>query len=142
MDTSFVPFDELTPRALHAALRLRAQVFAVEQNCVYCDPDEADLDSLHVLVRDAGELVAYARIQETPQGARIGRVVTSSRVRGQGVGHELMRLCLERIGERPVWLSAQDHLRGYYRAHGFEPVGQVFMEDGIPHVRMERVPRA
>ncbi len=138
MDVSFVRFDDLTPLELHDVLRLRAEVFVVEQRCAFQDVDGRDPGALHVLGREGGELVAYARIVETPSGPQITRVVTSAAVRGTGRGHELMRACLERIGPRASWLNAQDRLRVFYASHGFEPRGDVFLEDDIPHVRMER----
>ena len=138
MDVTLRRFDELTLIELHDVLRLRADVFVVEQNCPYLDPDGADPTALHVLAHEEGELAGYARIQETPDGPRIGRVVTAMNARGHGLGHALVRACVAAIGPRPSFLLAQDHLRVFYAAHGFAAVGSVFLEDGIPHIRMER----
>jgi len=138
MQTVVRRFDELTLAELHDALQIRAQVFVVEQDCVYLDPDGEDPAATHVLGSEGGALVAYARIQETADGPRIGRVVTAPDVRGRGLGHEIVAACVVAIGDRASFLFAQDHLRAFYAEHGFEVVGDVFLEDGIPHVRMER----
>lgn len=135
--------DDLTARELLEVLRLRADVFVVEQKCAYQDPDRIDLVAWHVLAREDGpdgRLVGYARWWDADDGAHIGRVVTSRQVRGRGLGHVLVRECLRRIGPRRVVLHAQDHLRRFYEAHGFVAVGETFLEDGIPHVEMVREP--
>lgn len=136
--TRCVSFDALSPHELYAVLRLRAEVFVVEQECAYLDLDDLDQASSHLLAEDDEGLVGYLRWNDSDKGARIGRVVTALRTRGTGLGHELMRDALARIGSQAAWLHAQDHLRGYYGAHGFEPTGPVFDEDGIPHIKMVR----
>jgi len=138
MEIAIRTFDELSLRELHDMFALRADVFVVEQDCPYLDPDGEDPAATHVLGTDDGTLVAYARIQETPEGPRMGRVVTARSARGRGLGHDLVRACLDTIGARSSFLLAQDHLRGFYGEHGFAAVGDVFLEDGIPHIRMER----
>lgn len=130
--------DEMSARDMHAVLLLRSEVFVVEQTCAYQDPDATDLVAWHVLGTDGGRLVAYARWWDADDGAHIGRVVTARDVRGTGLGHAVVSACLERIGGGRVVLHAQDHLRRFYAAHGFAPVGDVFPEDGIPHVVMVR----
>ena len=138
MQTVVRRFDELTVTELHDALALRAQVFVVEQDCVYLDPDGEDTAALHALGTEGGALVAYGRIQETAEGPRIGRVVTAPHARGRGLGHTIVAACVAAIGDRSSFLFAQDHLRAFYAEHGFVVVGDVFLEDGIPHIRMER----
>ncbi|MCE9638440.1 MAG: GNAT family N-acetyltransferase [Planctomycetes bacterium] len=130
--------DDLSARELHAVLQLRAAVFVVEQACAYQDPDATDLVAWHLLATDGGRLVGYARWWDADDGVHIGRVVTAGHVRGEGLGHAIVRECLVRIGSRRVVLHAQDHLRRFYAAHEFAPVGDVFLEDGIPHVVMVR----
>lgn len=131
-------FDALTPAALYDVLRLRAEVFVVEQDCPYLDPDGVDAGAVHVLGREDGVLVAYARVADEDGLPRISRVVTSPRARGRGLGHAIVRACLEVVGDAPCFLNAQDHLRAFYVRHGFAPVGDVFLEDDIPHIRMHR----
>lgn len=140
-------FNDLTPSALYAILRLRSEVFVVEQRSIFQDMDKVDLLSLHVCGYDeSGELVAYARC--IPSGikyaaASIGRVVTSQSVRGTGMGHVLVRqsiACVDaQLGGGPIRISAQAHLQGFYAQHGFIADGDLYLEDDIPHQAMERI---
>ncbi len=139
------PFDKLTTRELYAAMALRQAVFVVEQNCPYLDADGRDQPAHHLFGNDAaGDLVAYTRL--IPAGisyekyASIGRVVTSEKVRGTGLGRELMArsiaACAELFPGQPVKIGAQAHLENFYRSCGFEPTGEAYLEDGIPHIGM------
>lgn len=138
MQTAVHSFDELSPAVLYELLRLRAAVFVVEQDCAYQDLDGEDPRATHVIGRLGGRIVAYARVHEEDGKPRIGRVVTAPDVRSRSLGHDILRVSLEAVGDRSCFLHAQDHLCGFYGRHGFEPVGEVFDEDGIPHIRMER----
>jgi ElaA protein len=138
---------ELSTQQLYAILRLRAEVFVVEQQCVYLDVDGQDLqgDTRHLMAWREQQLVAYLRLLDPSlQGGDvvIGRVVTAPSIRSQGIGRELMAQALdhaERIWPgQPIYLSAQAHLQGYYGRYGFEPEGEVYLEDGIPHIGMRR----
>lgn len=138
-------FDALSPRALHDLLRLRSEVFVVEQRCLFLDLDGADPDCWHLCGEADGRLLAYARL--VPAGlkfteASIGRVVSDPATRGSGLGHALMAQAVRELhtlwGEQPIRIGAQAHLAGFYRAHGFEPEGAGYDEDGIPHVQMLR----
>jgi len=138
-------FDELSAREVYELMRLRSEVFVVEQRCVYLDADGADPDCWHLMGEDGGELRAYARL--VPAGlkfaeASIGRVVCDPCTRGTGLGHALMREAVERVrllwGPGPIRIGAQAHLEGFYRQHGFEPDGPPYDEDGIPHIEMLR----
>lgn len=138
-------FGELGVDDLYDALALRCRVFIVEQ-VPYLDPDGVDRDAWHLLGRDrAGALVAYLRVVDP--GVKyaepsIGRVVTAPEVRGTGLGHVLVREGLARCAA--VWpgranrIGAQARLQGFYRGHGWEPLGQEYDEDGIPHIEMLR----
>lgn len=138
------PYDELTLNEFHDIIALRIDVFVIEQNCPYQDVDGKDKKSYHLFgVDDDGEVVAYSRI--LPAGVSykevaIGRVVTSQKIRGTGIGYELMNKSMEQVsmlfGEVPVRLSAQQHLKKYYESFGFEQVSEMYLEDGIPHVEM------
>ena len=142
-------FDALTPLQLYQALRLRAEVFVLEQECVFVDPDGFDMQAWHLMAHDGGgALQAYARL--LPAGVKavepvIGRVITAATSRGTGLGHELMRRSLrecERLWPgQQLSLSAQARLQAYYAGHGFEPVGDAYIEDGIPHIHMRRAAR-
>lgn len=139
---------DLTARQMHDLLRLRHEVFVVEQDC----PDYQDIDGLdvvgdthHVLGLAAGEVVAVARVLSPGLSGprpRIGRVTVAPAARGGGTGHVLMRetvaLCEQAWPGQELLLSAQAHLQDYYARHGFAPVGEVYVEDEIPHVDMVR----
>jgi len=138
---------ELSAQQLYAILRLRAEVFVVEQLCVYLDVDGQDLlgDTCHLMAWQEEQLVAYLRLLDPiQQGGNvvIGRVVTAPSIRSRGIGRELMVHTLEHAEKKwpgqPIYLSAQAHLQGYYGRYGFEPVGAVYLEDGIPHIGMRR----
>ena len=131
--------DDLTTAELHAVLRLRAEVFVVEQDCAYLDPDGHDLEpsTAHLWLEGAGGQVAsYLRVLPEPGGgARIGRVVTAPGHRGHGLAGRLLDAALDGT-ERPVLLHAQSHLAGMYERHGFVIDGDPFLDDGIPHTPM------
>jgi ElaA protein len=141
-------YAELTRDDVYDLLRLRSEVFVVEQACPYLDPDGKDRDphAHHLLGRAAdGSLIAYARL--LPPGlsyaeASVGRVVTSPSTRGQGLGHALVIEALKQIDRlwphADVQIGAQAHLAAYYAKHGFVICSEVYDEDGIPHVHMRR----
>lgn len=139
--------SDLGKEQLYAVLQLRAQVFVVEQKCVYQDVDGQDLegDSCHLMAWDGDRLAGYLRLLDPElQGGDvvIGRVITAPDYRGQGLGHELIAQALKQAQKRwpevPVYLSAQAHLQGYYGRYGFEVAGEEYLEDGIPHIGMRR----
>jgi ElaA protein len=133
-------FDELTTTELHDLLRLRCDVFVVEQGCIYPDIDGRDIEpeTRHHWIELDGELGAYGRTLREPDGStRIGRVVTAPRARRRGLAAALVRGLTETLpGE--VVLDAQSQLVGWYEQMGYEVAGEPFVEDGIPHVPMRR----
>lgn len=136
-------FDELTPYQLYAALQLRNEVFVVEQNCVFQDADDNDQQCYHLLGFSENKLVAYTRLvppEAIYEEASIGRVVTSPSVRGSGAGRRLMQQSIDSLyrlfGNVPIKIGAQLYLKNFYQSFGFEPVGDVYLEDGIEHVHM------
>ena len=134
-------FGELDAPTLYALLRLRVDVFVVEQQCPYAELDGRDTEpeTQHAWVESAGSVVGYLRVLQDPDAARIGRVCVASHARGQGVAEQLMHATLARV-PGPVVLAAQSHLAGWYARLGFLVDGAGFVEDGIPHVpmRLER----
>lgn len=141
--------SELNVATLYALLQLRSQVFVVEQACAYQDIDGEDLRGAnrHLLGWQAGQLVACARIlvEGQPPGLlAIGRVIVAPEARGTGSGVALMRqalaICEYRWpGYRQV-IGAQAHLQAFYQHQGFIASGEVYDEDGIPHITMYREP--
>ncbi len=141
---SFNSFDQLTVRELYAILRLRNEVFVVEQNCVYQDADNVDKISYHLTGWDEGTLAAYCRL--IPPGvtfsdASIGRVVTAPNYRKTGAGRELMKLgigfTLERFHCSKITISAQLYLQQFYESLGFVKISSTYLEDNIPHIKMQ-----
>jgi ElaA protein len=139
--------SDLGKEQLYAILQLRAEVFVVEQKCIYQDIDGQDLEgeTCHLMAWDGDRLVAYLRLLDPElQGGDvvIGRVIIAPQARGTGLGHELMAQALKQTEKRwpdmPVYLSAQAHLQGYYGRYGFEVAGEEYVEDGIPHIGMRR----
>ena len=136
-------FQELTPDELYALLRLRAEVFVVEQTCAFQDLDNIDQPSYHLLGFLQDELVAYTRL--VPPGisytaASIGRVVTSPAHRKKGFGKLLMqesiKVCDQLFGKNTIMIGAQCYLIEFYSSLGFVPSGEVYLEDGIEHIEM------
>lgn len=143
LNWSFKKFDALTAAELYSILRLRNEVFVVEQNCVYQDADDKDQLSMHLCGWYGNKLIAYTRI--IPPGisyteASIGRVVTSPACRRTGAGRKLMResisCCLSLYSCASIRIGAQVYLTDFYRSLGFRPVGNQYLEDGIPHIEM------
>lgn len=134
-------FAQLDAGTLYALLRLRVDVFVVEQRCPYPELDGRDTEpsTVHFWLADGGAPVAYLRLLAEADGmARIGRVVVAKPARGAGLAGRLMAAALERVGERECVLDAQSPLAGFYARLGFAVTGPEFVEDGIPHVPMRR----
>ena len=138
-------FKELLTLELYQLLQLRSEVFVVEQNCVYQDIDSKDEKALHVLGTFEHNIVAYSRIFKSKayfENASIGRVVISEKYRTQKWGHELMKKAISsiesEIGVQPITISAQLYLKKFYENHGFVQLGEMYLEDGIPHIEMLR----
>jgi ElaA protein len=138
-------FDQLNPYELYDLLRLRSEVFVVEQNCVFLDMDNLDQYCIHLLGYDGSKLMAYTRI--VPPGliykeASIGRVVTSSSVRYTGAGKKLMEQSIitlyKLFGSIPIKIGAQLYLKKFYESFGFVQMNEVYLEDGIEHIHMLR----
>jgi ElaA protein len=140
-------FNELTVTELYSILRLRSEVFVVEQNCVYQDIDNKDLKCYHLMLFKDNQLAAYARL--VPPGLSfnemsIGRVLSNPKYRGTGAGRTLMKLAIEKcqqvFGEGAIKIGAQAYLLNFYSSLGFITVSQPYDEDGIPHIDMIRKP--
>jgi ElaA protein len=134
-------FGELTTDELYELLRVRSEVFVVEQNCVYQDMDGDDQSSIHLWLTQGERVVALARV--CPAGTHmqevsIGRVITTDR--GKGYGKQIMLHAIDAaIGHfdaRRIDIEAQEYARGFYESVGFRQSSDTFMLDGIPHIRM------
>ncbi len=132
--------DTIDAASLYALLRLRSEVFVVEQACPYLDPDGRDLDpaTVHLWLTRDDVVIGYLRLLTDGARRRIGRVCTARSSRGTGVAGSLMRAAVAEIGDAPSVLDAQSHLTAFYATFGYEPAGEEFVEDGIPHVPMRR----
>lgn len=136
-------FEELTTRELYEILKLRTEVFVVEQNCPYLEVDGKDLQSYHLYFIQDDSIQAYLRI--LPAGVSyeelsIGRVLVREESRGLGLGRRLMEEALKFIendlGERVVKIQAQHYLEKFYASFGFQSISEVYLDDGIPHIDM------
>ncbi|RLZ12376.1 GNAT family N-acetyltransferase [Faecalibacter macacae] len=139
-------FVELTAKELYQIIQLRNEVFVIEQDCIYQDADGKDLKCGHLWATISEEVVAYSRI--VPKGISydnepsIGRVVSSDKVRGMGLGKQLIEYSIQTIENRlftsSIRISAQLYLKAFYESFGFEQVSEEYLEDDIPHIEMLR----
>ncbi len=134
-------FEELSSAELYAILKLRMEVFMLEQRCLYPELDGLDADALHVWLSDEDGIAAYLRILD--RGVRssfvtIGRVIAVRRHSGLGtrVMREGIRAAQEHFGSGAIYVEAQVYARPFYEQLGFRPVSEPFDEDGITHVKM------
>jgi ElaA protein len=139
-------FQELTTTELYQILQLRAEVFVVEQDCVYQDIDFKDQKALHVLGFKDDKIVAYTRIFKPGdyfENASIGRVVVAAKERKLGYGHLIMKASIIAIKNNfkvdAITISAQKYLKKFYETHQFKQIGAEYLEDGIPHIRMDKI---
>ena len=146
LNWKLTPFTGVAARELYAILKLRVDVFVVEQNCPYPELDGKDIHqgTRHLrAVDNEGRVVAYARILPpglSYDGASMGRVVVAKLWRGKGISHGLVERAVAAAqahwpGEKLV-IGAQSHLTAFYESHGFVPISKGYVEDGIPHVDM------
>lgn len=134
-------FQELTTAELYELLRVRSEVFVVEQNCVYQDLDGDDQKAVHLWLTEANRIVALARVCPAGthmQNISIGRVITTER--GKGYGKQIMLhaidAAIQHFGATVIDIEAQEYARGFYETVGFRQSSDPFMLDGIPHIRM------
>lgn len=138
-------FHALSVYELYDMLRLRSEIFVVEQNCVYLDLDGKDKIALHLLGKVEGEIVAHARLFKPGisfDNASIGRVTVDLKHRDKKWGHELMREAIIGIqynfGEGKITIGAQLYLKKFYESHGFVQTSKMYLEDDIPHIEMKK----
>ncbi|WP_394203957.1 GNAT family N-acetyltransferase [Shewanella waksmanii] len=139
-------FHALNLDQLYELIKLRVDVFVVEQTCPYPELDDKDRipSTQHLFAySEQGQMVAYARVlapEVSYKEASIGRVIVAQSVRGQGVAHELMQRAIaiasEHWPQHDIKIGAQQHLQAFYRQQGFEACSAGYLEDGIPHIDM------
>jgi ElaA protein len=140
-----LPFYELNLDELYSIMKLRQEIFVVEQNCPFVDADGKDSIAWHLMILNENNvLIAYTRLFDVNgyyEGySSIGRVATSSKVRGAGIGKILFQKsidkCLELFGNAPIKIGAQRYLEKFYQSFGFQLTGNDYLEDGIEHTIM------
>lgn len=138
-------FYQLSVEQLYAVLSLRSDIFVVEQNCIYLDADGKDIFAVHLLGQEKDLLVAYLRLfppTDVENFIRFGRVLTarSSRTKGYGkmLMNELLSYCHKNYPGISIQCSAQHYLKKFYESFGFKAYGDVYEEDGIPHIAMKK----
>ena len=143
LKTKIKTFSELTTQELYDVLQLRAEVFVVEQDCVYQDVDGKDQKAIHIIGYSNENLVAYTRIFKPGdyfKEASIGRVVVKESERQHKYGFTIMEASIKAIqdefNETVIKISAQTYLNNFYSKLGFKAIGEEYLEDGIPHVAM------
>lgn len=146
IEWSLKKFNKLTALEIYEILKLRSEVFVVEQNCIFLDMDDKDQFAHHLQGRINGQLAAVVRI--LPPGLAyeepsIGRVVSSPLFRRKGVGIELMKTAIQETialyGNVAIKIGAQLYLKKFYESFGFSQCSETYLEDDIPHVKMIRI---
>ena len=140
------PFSKLSTEELYQILKIRQEVFIVEQTCYYLDADGYDQQAVHIWAEKEGEILAYSRVFEPGikyKEASIGRVLTNPNYRKNNLGKILIRFSINTIEARfrtqSIRISAQDYLLRFYSEFGFQDTGKKYLEDDIPHTEMVRV---
>lgn len=136
-------FNELTLEELYEILKLRSEVFVVEQKCIYNDIDGKDLTSSHIIIKENGKIKAYLRALQpgvSYEDASLGRVLVSPDARGKGYAKIIVTKGVEYIlnnfNTTKITIGAQKYLKNFYSEIGFKPISEVYDEDGIPHLDM------
>ena len=138
-------FEQLSRKEMYAMLAARIGVFVVEQDCPYQDLDGLDAEAQHLIAWAGDDVVGYLRL--LAPGTRfgepsLGRILTTTKARGRGLGRELLAKGIERASEmypaQPIRISAQSHLSKFYGSFGFAIASEEYLEDDIPHVEMLR----
>jgi ElaA protein len=136
-------YNELTTNQLYSILKLRAEVFVVEQNCAYQDLDNKDNKALHLIGEINNEIIAYTRIFKKGDyftNSSIGRVLVKKEFRKKELGKAIMEKSIEIIKkntkEEKIEISAQKYLTKFYKELGFKKTGKEYLEDNIPHIKM------
>ena len=143
MKITVFKYQDLSPDRLYEILKLRSEVFVVEQKCAYQDLDNKDEKALHLVGEENNKIIAYTRIFKKGdffKNSSIGRVLVKKEYRNKNYGRKIMKSSIDRLKKDPkeekIELSAQKYLLKFYSELGFEKVGEEYLEDNIPHVKM------
>ena len=144
MNLEIKKFDELTIFELYEILRIRSEFFDVEQNCAYNDPDNKDLDAVHIMIKEKNHIVAYIRVLKSgvsyKDASSIGRVLVVKNARKKGLARKIVQVGIDYITENfkndKITIGAQEYLKSFYESLGFIGISEVYLEDGIPHLDM------
>tara|TARA_B100000614_G_C14478059_1_gene465475 strand:+ start:575 stop:1018 length:444 start_codon:yes stop_codon:yes gene_type:complete len=143
MKTFIKTFQDLSNTEIYQILRLRSEVFVVEQECIYQDIDNKDKKAVHIFLKEKNEIIAYSRVfkeKEYFENPSIGRVVVANKRRMYGVGKKIMNISIDYIKQnikaKSIEISAQKYLKKFYLNLGFVQQGDEYLEDNIPHLRM------
>ena len=136
-------FKELSVEEMYQILRIRSEVFIIEQRCIYQDIDGKDKKAMHLMGKKDNEIIAYTRILDSGdcyELPSIARVVVKKKTRREERGKEIMKESIkyikENLKEKTIVLAAQKYLEKFYRELGFIAEGEEYLEDEIPHQKM------
>ncbi|MCO6504977.1 MAG: GNAT family N-acetyltransferase [Snodgrassella sp.] len=142
MDYYIKSFSELSTKEFYEIAKLRIAVFVVEQTCPYQEIDAADEQALHIWMQEGPTIIGYTRIIDLDTTVTFGRVIIHPSHRGQKLGNRLLEKTLAVINtqmpDKPIVISAQAHLTDFYAAYGFVPISDIYLEDNIPHIQMQK----
>ena len=145
MEKVIKKFDELTLNELYDILKLRVDIFVVEQNCPYGELDNKDKESIHIFYRENGEITAYLRIIPkflSYESVSMGRICVKQEFRSRKLGREIVKDAINYIEkdlkEYIITIGAQEYLKDFYVSFDFKPVSDIYDEDGIKHLDMQR----
>ena len=145
MEKVIKKFDELTLNELYDILKLRVDIFVVEQNCPYGELDNKDKESIHIFYRENGEITAYLRIIPkflSYESVSMGRICVKQEFRSRKLGREIVKDAINYIEkdlkEHIITIGAQEYLKDFYVSFDFKPVSDIYDEDGIKHLDMQR----
>ena len=145
MEKVIKKFDELTLNELYDILKLRVDIFVVEQNCPYGELDNKDKESIHIFYRENGEITAYLRIIPkflSYESVSMGRICVKQEFRSRKLGREIVKNAINYIEkdmkEYIITIGAQEYLKDFYASFDFKPVSDIYDEDGIKHLDMQR----
>ncbi len=137
-------FSDLTPQELYDVLKLRQDVFIIEQDCIYPDCDNFDQEGMHLMGYENDQIATYLRIlgpgMTYKKYVSLGRVITAPDFRKRGLSYTLIQIAIDYLQQKypsyEIKISAQSHLEKMYEAKGFKKCGNPYLEDGIPHIPM------